>query len=208
MHLGRLPPFFRHIARDESLFLEVKSDDAGQGGGRFLKLALAGERSGPQHFDAIEVEGLRIVGVGQRRRHLVAKNVQFSCGIAEPAKAEHPIRESFAEQQVVGVLSDGGFEHGVGVAAVVFGRGGAFGKRDDQAGELGLGFRVVRPVAEVPRKQPHRLLGVARFLLGPREPCQGTRVAGNLDPVDDGNGDRRGNGNGQHRHQHANIEAF
>ena len=46
------------------------------------------------------------------------------------------------------------------------------------------------------------------LLLGPREPRQGTRVAGNLDPVDDGDGDRRGNGYGQHRHQHADIEAF
>ena len=202
------PLFFSRLARNERLFLQIESHDAGHGGGRFLKLALAGERSGPQHFDAIEVEGLRIDGVGQRRRHLLAKNVEFSRGIAEPAEAEHPIRESLAEQEVIGVLADGGFEHGVGITAVDFGRGGPFGKLDDQAGELGLGFRVVRPVVEVPGKQPHGLRGVAFFLLGPREPRQGARVSGNLNPVDDGDGGHRGHGNGQHRQQHADIEAF
>ena len=188
-----------------------------------MKLSLADQRPGPQHVDRIDVEdllaggvlvggvavgGILGGGVGGLRYHLFAEGIQFSRGIAKSAKAEHPLCEPLTQQEVVGVLADGCFEHGVGIAAVVFGRGGLFGKVDQQAGKLGLGFRVVRAVAEVSRKQPHRLRRVAFLLFDTREPRQCTRVSGNLNPVNDGDGDHRGHGKSQHCHQQSDIEAF
>ena len=129
-------------------------------------------------------------------------------GIAEPSEADHPFRESPAEQEVIRILADCGFEHAVGEATVVLRGGGAFGKLDQQAGEFSLRFRVVWLVGKVSRKKPQCLRGIALLLLGACQPQQDVRIPVNLKPVDEGYGNQRGSCDGKHCDQHADVEAF
>ena len=217
---------FRFRVRDESLGLHIESNDRCCCGGGLLELAAAGERPDSQGVDGIQVEGRPSIGPrrgggacwgdghrrgnGHRRggRDLLSQNRQFLAGIAEPSEADHPFRESAAEQEVIRILADCGFEHAVGVATVVLRGDGAFGKLDHQAGKFSLRLRVVWLVGKVSRKQPQRLRGIALLLLGARHSHQGTRISANLKPVDEGNGDQRRGCDGQHRDQHADVKAF